>query len=233
MCDHVQSLPSGIGSADVPVFHVLRNCNDQKRIPSKSQLCRFVYALKPFLHLGGGFRWATLLVLSPLAAELTDLQLIRLQMGDIVYMEKYLSNFIHPSEVLHVLQGLLLLPENRMMLNSSGLVERCLHSEDDMGKTEATKILCSLTLNKQEIDTTDSELTPDDVHGDLIERLLSTLLQYRSTMPNGDDAVASTAELLLKQFRVELEKGEVDMCRSISLVTLLASYITDLFPGKL
>ena len=222
------------------MFHVLRNCNDQKRVPAISQFSKLVHSLKPFLHLGGAFRWATLLILSPLAAQLTDLQIIQLQMGDIIHMEKYITNFVYPSEVFHVLQGLLLLPENRMMLNASGITQRFLHihhSETDPSKNEIAKVFCCLTLNKQETDTTCSELSPtksDDVHNELIKKLLSSLFQYKSTMPSGEGVhdIALTAELLLKQFREELEKGGVDIHKARLLVTVLASCTIDIFPGK-
>ena len=217
---------------------MLRNRENQKRIPEKCQLSEFVCTLKPFLHFGGALRWVTLLVLSPLAAELNNLQLIELQIEDLEYVGKFLTGSVYPSEVLHVLQGLLLLPENRRLLRASSVVENylCTNTKDDIRKAEITELLCNFDWNKQETNAANSGLISHDVHqGDFIERLLSVLRQFKSSMASGEDVhdIASTSALLLKQLKEKIENRQADISTVYPLATLLAYFIIDFLSGKL
>ena len=127
---------------DMPIIHIFR----QKKYVQNSQFLSILEVVQPILQTEGSFRWAVLFILALYASYLPDHHFLTMTCQDISCLERYLTDFTDPSEVLHVFESLLMVPKNCELLIANGLAEKILDLSQSSDGTRQNTLISVLNL---------------------------------------------------------------------------------------
>ena len=126
----------------MPIIHIFR----QKKYVQNSQFLSILEVVQPILQTEGSFRWAVLFILALYASYLPDHHFLTMTCQDISCLERYLTDFTDPSEVLHVFESLLMVPKNYELLIANGLAEKILDLSQSSDGTRQNTLISVLNL---------------------------------------------------------------------------------------